>query len=81
MVIADFLGLKLGLDNSIEVNALVPETWDWFCLDKVNYRGRELTVIWDRTGKKYQKGKGLMPYIDGELKAKALHIEQLKYSL
>ena len=81
LVIADFLGLKLGMDNTIEVNALVPETWDWFCLDKVNYRGRQLTVIWDRTGKKYQKGKGLMLYIDGELKAKALHIEQLKYSL
>lgn len=81
LVIADLLGLKLGLDNTIEVNALVPETWDWFCLDKVRYRGSELTLIWDRTGEKYKKGKGLMLFIDGELKAKAGQLEKLKYSL
>ncbi len=81
LVISDLLGLKLGMDNTIEINSLIPDTWDWFCLDKVNYRGRELTVVWDKTGEKYKKGKGLMIFIDGELKAKSDCIEKIKCEL
>jgi hypothetical protein len=81
LVISDLLGLKPGIDNTIEVNSLIPDTWDWFCLDKVSYRGRELTVVWDKTGEKYKKGKGLMLFIDGELKAKSDRLEKIECEL
>jgi len=49
------------------VNPLIPEnTWDYFCLDNVLYHGRVLTIIWDKTGKKYKKGRGLSVFADGE---------------
>ena len=37
----------------------------WFCLDNVRYHGRDLTILWDRTGGKYHKGKGLRVFADG----------------
>ena len=50
----------------VEVNPLVPaDTWDWFCLDRVPYHGRMLTILWDKTGKRYGKGAGLRVLVDG----------------
>ena len=81
LIISDLLGLKPSVDNIVEINPLIPNNWDWFCLDKVRYHNRELTVVWDRTGKKYNKGKGLLIFVDGVLKAKTNQIERLTYNL
>ncbi|WP_375379497.1 glycosyl hydrolase family 65 protein [Hymenobacter volaticus] len=40
--------------------------WDYFCLDQVRYHGRLLTVLWDKTGTKYNKGQGLRIFADGQ---------------
>jgi len=53
-------------DNVVEVNPLLPEdTWDWFCLDNVLYHGKVLTILWDKTGKRFGKGSGLQVFADG----------------
>ena len=36
------------------------------CLDNLRYHGRSLTVLWDETGTKYGKGKGLRVFADGQ---------------
>ncbi len=77
LVISDLLGLKPQLDNRIEINPLIPENWDWFCLDRVYYHGKEITIIWDKNGDKYKKGKGLMIFIDGKLRVKTERIEKI----
>jgi hypothetical protein len=67
LVINDLVGLKPGKDNVIEVHPLIPENkWDWFCLDKVSYHGKVLTILYDKTGTKYNKGKGFFIYADGK---------------
>ncbi len=67
LVISGLVGLRPRADNTLEVNPLVPDnTWDWFCLDRVCYRNRNLTIIRDRTGEKYGKGKGLTVQVDGK---------------
>jgi hypothetical protein len=38
---------------------------------------KEITIIWDKTGEKYKKGKGLMVFIDGELRTKTDRIEKI----
>ena len=49
------------------VNPLIPEgVWDYFCLDRVPYHGRMLTILWDKTGKRYNKGQGLRLFADGK---------------
>ncbi len=81
LVISDLLGFKPKINNAIEINPLIPDSWDWFCLDRVLYQDKEITVIWDRTGEKYKKGKGLMIFIDGKLKAKSNHIKKINCEL
>ncbi|ANH80316.1 glycoside hydrolase [Niabella ginsenosidivorans] len=68
LVITGLVGLRPRADDRIEVNPLLPAgTWDWFALDQVLYHGKIITIIWDRTGKKYHKGKGLSVWADGKL--------------
>ena len=77
LVISDLLGLKPQLDDRIEINPLIPENWDWFCLDRVYYHGKEITIIWDKHGDRYKKGKGLMIFIDGKLRVKTEGLEKI----
>jgi len=67
LVITGLVGLRPRADEVLEVNPLVPaEKWDWFCLDKVLYHGKIVTIVWDKTGEKYGKGKGLYLLVDGK---------------
>jgi hypothetical protein len=66
LVVAGLCGLAPRTGNVVEVHPLLPtDTWDWFCLDNVLYHGRIITILWDRTGNKYGKGRGLHIYADG----------------
>jgi hypothetical protein len=70
LVISNLVGLCPGDDETLVVNPLVPaETWAWFALDKVNYHGKSVTILWDQTDQKYKQGKGLFVYADGKLLA------------
>ena len=42
-----------------------PESWDWWRLDGVRYHGSNLTILFDRDGTRYGKGKGLVVLKDG----------------
>jgi hypothetical protein len=66
LLITGLVGLRPRADNVVEVNPLLPaNTWDWFCLDRVPYHGRTLSILWDRTGTKFGKGQGLQVFVDG----------------
>jgi beta-galactosidase len=66
LVITGLVGLRPRADDLVEVNPLVPEgALEYFCLDNVSYHGRNLTVIWDMTGKRYGRGAGLSVLADG----------------
>ncbi len=67
LIITGLVGLRPRADEVVEVNPLLPaSTWDWFCLDNVLYHGRIITIVWDRTGTKYGKGKGLHVFVAGK---------------
>lgn len=77
LIISDLVGLKPRADNQLEVYPLIPNgKWDWFCLDKVMYHGRLITIRWDKTGSKYRQGKGLYIYADGK---ELTHSNELKH--
>jgi hypothetical protein len=66
LIITGLVGLRPRADDVVEVYPLVPGgRWDWFCLDKVSYHGRTLTILWDKTGEKYGRGRGLRVFADG----------------
>ena len=68
LIISDLVGIRPSMDNMLTIDPLVPsEYWDWFCLDHVSYHHKLLTIVWDRDGKKYHKGKGFSVFVDGKL--------------
>ncbi len=78
LVITGLVGLRPRPDNTIEVNPLVPQSkWDWFCLDNVLYHGKVVTIIWDKTGEKFSKGKGFRVLVDGKEVAKSEQLERV----
>ncbi len=60
LIISGLVGVHPQEGDSIEVRPLVPASanWDWFCLDNLLYHGQSLSIVWDKTGQKYNKGAG-----------------------
>jgi len=66
LIISGLLGLQPRADGIVEVDPLLPvNTWEYFCLDAIRYRGHWLTLLYDKTGERYQKGKGFRLFADG----------------
>lgn len=82
LVINDLIGLKPRTDNVLEIDPVLPQgQWDWFCLDNVPYHGKVITILWDKTGSKYNKGKGFAVFADGKEIARSAMINKIKVKL
>ncbi len=82
LIITGLVGLRPRADNIIEIHPLVPDNkWDWFCLDNVLYHGKIITIIWDKTGLKYKKGKGLAVFVNGKKVAGAATLQKVEGKL
>ena len=77
LVITGLVGLRPRADDTLVVNPLVPEEWDFFALDAVAYHGHELAVVWDRDGSRYGRGAGLAVFVDGEEVARRREVGRL----
>ena len=78
LIITGLMGLRPRADNKLEVNPLVPDgNWDYFCLDNVLYHGKMITILYDKTGKKYGSGKGLQLFVDGRKVANSTSLQRL----
>ena len=81
LVISDLLGFKSQIDNTLKISPLLPEHWDWFCLDGVYYKGKNITVLYDKDGTKYRQGKGLTVFVNGELIAQKKTLQPIHVKL
>jgi hypothetical protein len=82
LVITGLVGLRPRPDNMIEVNPLLPANkWDWFCLDNILYHGKMITIVWDKNGTKYNRGKGLTVFVNGRKVASSLQLKRLEGKL
>lgn len=78
LVITGLVGLRPRADEVLEVNPMLPDdTWDWFCLDNVHYKGNVITVIWDKDGSKYNRGRGLQVLVNGDKVASSPELGRL----
>jgi len=67
LVITGLIGLRPQEGNRLVINPLIPtDAWDYFCLDNVRYHGKTIAVVYDRTGRRYQIGRGFMVFVDGK---------------
>jgi hypothetical protein len=82
LIITGLVGLRPRADDVVEVNPLLPANkWDWFCLDNVLYHGKIITIIWDKDGTKYKKGKGFLIFVDGKKVAASESLQKLQGKL
>ena len=82
LVIAGLVGIVPRSDDRLEVNPLIPnDAWDWFCLENVPYHGRSVSVVWDRHGERYDRGKGLSLWCDGVMIARSPSLQRTIASL
>jgi hypothetical protein len=82
LVISGLVGIVPREGDTLVVDPLLPDdAWDWFCLDGVPYHGHNVAVIWDRTGKRYNRGTGLIVLVDGEEAARAPTLSRIEVKL
>ena len=81
LILSDLLGIKPNLNNTIEINPQVPDDWEWFAVDNLYIQGKKFSLIWDKTGKKYNRGNGLSLFKDNILVSKSSKIEKITYSM
>jgi len=83
LIITGLIGLRPQEDNILQIKPLVPRGWSYFCLEDVNYRGCSVSVVFDKDGQKYNKGKGMRIYADGNLlyNSKSLPNDSIMVSL
>lgn len=78
LIITGLIGLRPRADDLVEVHPLLPDgVWDYFCLDQIPYHGRTLTILYDRTGQRYQRGPGLRLYADGKQIAESTTLNRI----
>ncbi len=61
IVISGIVGVKYENDM-LEVSPSIPDDWDYFKLENLNFRGNTYSIIYDKTGEKYNQGKGISIY-------------------
>jgi hypothetical protein len=67
LIITGLAGLRPSDSETSDVQPLLPEKmWDWFCLDGLRYHGHNLTILWDREGTRYGRGRGLSVLAEGK---------------
>lgn len=82
LIITGLIGLRPQEGNELVVNPLVPSgTWSYFALDGVPYHGHLLTILYDQTGERYHRGKGLQIICDGRPIAHADTLRMLRAKL
>ena len=78
LIVNGLVGLRPRVDDTLVVNPLLPEgVWDYFCLEALPYHGRLLTILYDKTGRRYGKGPGLRVLADGAEIAHAATLERV----
>lgn len=81
LLIEGVIGLRPRTDDVLELSPLLPEgQWDWFALEGVRYRGHEVTILWDRAGRKFGRA-GLTLFVDGQVAAHSDRLQRLEVKL
>lgn len=78
IIISDLVGIQPSMGNEIVIDPLIPnDYWEWFCLGKVNYHNKKISVVWDKDGLKYKLMPGFSVYVNGELKHNSRYIQKV----
>lgn len=82
IIISDLVGLRPSMDDYLIIDPLMPsDHWNWFCLDHIKYHDNYISIVWDKDGTRYNKGKGFSIFVNGVLKKKSRSPGKIKIKL
>lgn len=76
-VLSGLIGIRPSKDG-LEIDPIVPEEWEYFCVENVLWRGKNVTVLYDKNGDRYGMGEGFKVIINGETVHASAEIETVK---
>jgi mannosylglycerate hydrolase MGH1-like protein/glycosyl hydrolase family 65 len=66
-LITGLIGLRPQAGDRLVLHPLLPaDAWNYFALDGLPYHGHLISIVYDRTGKRYHRGRGLILFVDGK---------------
>jgi len=66
-LITGLIGLRPRAGRELVLHPLLPPgEWSYFVLDGLPYHGHLLTIVYDKTGDHYHRGRGLTVFVDGK---------------
>ncbi len=66
-LITGLIGLRPNAGEKLVLDPLLPAgAWSYFALDGLPYHGHLLAIVYDETGKHYNRGRGLTIFVDGK---------------
>ena len=66
-LITGLIGLRPRADEKLVLDPLLPTgAWSYFAVDGLPYHGHMLAIVYDESGKHYNRGRGLTVFIDGK---------------
>jgi hypothetical protein len=80
-LVTGLVGLRPRADDTLQVNPLAPEAWDYFALEGVDYHGHALDIVWDRDGSRYGRGEGLSLYLNGQEVGRRAQLGEIRVAI
>jgi hypothetical protein len=81
-LLTGLIGLRPSETDQIVIRPLLPEgSWPYFAVDALPYHGHLLTILYDRSGSRYGRGRGLTLMVDGKRVASRPNLGPLQYNL
>lgn len=80
-MLGDLFGVEPQSDNTFVINPLIPSSWSYFILENLLYHGHNVTVLYDADGTRYNAGKGMQVYLNGELVASSDQLQKLSVDI
>ena len=80
LILSALFGFRSGGPKRFSITPLAAGL-DWMAVDNLRYHGHDLALVWDRSGRKYGKGKGLHVLVGGEVVASSATMGKLEVEL
>ena len=81
-MIRGICGVQPAEDNLLIMNPLLPEgLWDYFLLEELPYKGHKITIVYDKDGTKYGKGKGFWVEEEGSVLGRQQELKEMMVKL
>jgi hypothetical protein len=81
LIITGLAGLKVENSDTLTVDPLAPAEWEYFAMDNIPYRGHLVSILWDKTGKRYGKGPGFQIMVNGKPAGSSATLAKLSVKL